>query len=169
MNRDIQVLQGSRVWYGLAGLIVVADQAAKGAVAHAIAYGEALKVTEIFNLVHARNDGVAFSLLAGAGQWSRPALILIALGISVWLVRALRLRLRRGEALGYALILGGALGNVLDRVLRGAVVDFLDVHWQGLHWPAFNLADASISVGVACLLVAVLTPVRVDSPDARVG
>lgn len=169
MNWNMSVMPKNSGWYALAGLVVVADQTTKGLSSYAMAYGEAIPITEFFNLVHVRNDGAAFSLLAGSGHLSRIGLILIALGVAVWIARILRQPPRRLEALGYSLILGGALGNVLDRVLRAAVVDFLDFHWQGVHWPAFNLADVAICTGVVCLFVAHFVPVRPARPGGMAG
>jgi signal peptidase II len=169
MNRKISVMPESSRWYALAFLVIVTDQTTKGLSAYAMAYGEAIRVTEFFNLVHFRNDGAAFSFLAGSGHWSRIGLILIALGFSVWIARVLRQPSGRAEALGYSLILGGALGNVLDRILRGSVVDFLDVHWRDVHWPAFNLADVAIFAGVVCLIVSTLSQVRPVGSGGRVG
>lgn len=169
MNWNMSVMPKNSGWYALAGLVVVADQTTKGLSAYAMAYGEAIRVTEFFNLVHVRNDGAAFSLLAGSGHWSRIGLILIALGVSVWIARVLRQPSRRPEALGFSLILGGALGNVLDRILRGGVVDFLDIHWRDMHWPAFNLADVAIFAGVVCLIVTTLSHVRPAGPGGRVS
>ena len=82
-------------------------------------------------------------------------------------MRILKQRLPRLEALGYSLILGGALGNVADRLLRGQVVDFLDFHWQGAHWPAFNLADVVISAGAVCLITASLYQTKLVKPEAN--
>lgn len=141
-------------WYGLATAIVIVDQSAKFAIAHTFAYGEQVPITPFFSLVHARNSGAAFSMLADAGGWQRYCFIILAFGVSTWLVRMLRQGLPRIEAVGYCLILGGALGNVVDRILRGQVIDFLDFHWQAVHWLAFNLADVTISLGAMCLIVA---------------
>lgn len=144
------------LWYGLAGTILLVDQSTKFAVAYSFAYGEQIRVTSLFNLVHVRNSGAAFSLLADAGGWQRYFFIVLALGASVWLIRILRQGLPIFEAAGFSLILGGALGNVVDRILRGAVVDFLDFYWRDMHWPAFNLADLAISLGAICLITAVM-------------
>jgi len=142
------------VWYAMAVCAIVADQLAKLAIVRTFAYGEQVEVTPFFNFVHVLNPGAAFSFLAGAGGWQRYFFITLGLAVSTWLVRMLKQRLPRLEAMGYSLILGGALGNVADRILRGAVVDFLDFHWHGAHWPAFNLADVAISVGAVCLIIA---------------
>lgn len=142
------------IWYMLAGVIVVSDQITKLLIASRFALGERVHMTSFFNLVHTRNRGAAFSLLADANGWQRHLFIALAFGVSIYLVRMLVRSLTRVEAVGYSLILGGALGNVTDRILRGTVVDFLDIHWHGVHWPAFNLADVGISLGIALLLIA---------------
>ena len=143
-------------WYAVAACAVIGDQLAKFAITRALAYGEQVEVTPFFNLVHVLNPGAAFSFLASAGGWQRYFFITLGLAVSAWLMRMLQQSLPRLEALGYSLILGGALGNIVDRVLRGQVVDFLDFHWRVLHWPAFNLADVAISTGAICLIVAAL-------------
>ncbi len=106
----------------------------------------------MFNLVHIKNEGAAFSILSEAGGWQKAFFITIASIISCWLAWSLRQRPFRIPAVGYALILGGALANASDRLFRGAVLDFLDLHWRGVHWPAFNVADVAIVVGVCFLL-----------------
>ena len=142
------------IWYMLAGVIVVSDQITKLLIASRFALGERVHMTSFFNLVHVRNRGAAFSLLADANGWQRYLFIVLAFGMSIYLVRMLGRSLTRVEAVGYSFILGGALGNVTDRILRGgAVVDFIDIHWHGVHWPAFNLADVGISLGIALLLI----------------
>lgn len=144
-------------WLLLAGLIALFDQAVKLGVAVFMPLGTRLEIAPFFNLVHVRNPGAAFSFLAGAGGWQRYLFISLSLTVSVWLVHMLRKRLPRMETLAYSLILGGAAGNLADRIWRGQVVDFLDLHWMQFHWPAFNLADTAISAGAASLMLAVLT------------
>lgn len=139
-------------WYLLACTAALLDQAGKMAVVRYMAFGDSIAITEFFNLVHARNTGAAFSFLADAGGWQRYFLTAMALAISAWIVFMLRRRPPAAEAMGLALVLGGALGNVVDRVTRGFVVDYLDFHWNGAHWPAFNLADTFITTGVGLLL-----------------
>jgi signal peptidase II len=141
-------------WYALALFLVLLDQLSKYWISTRFGYGEARAVTGFFNLVLTHNQGAAFSFLASAGGWQRGFFIAIALAaivvISVLLVR------HAGEklfCLSLALILGGAIGNVIDRIAFGYVVDFLDFYVAGWHWPAFNLADSAISVG-AVLMVA---------------
>ncbi|MBN8736006.1 MAG: lipoprotein signal peptidase [Xanthomonadales bacterium] len=149
---------GWQRWLLLAVLITLSDQAIKFGVAFLMPLNTRLEVTSFFNLVHVLNPGAAFSLLTGAGSWSRYGLTALALGVSVWLMLALRHRLPRNEAVGYCLILGGALGNVLDRIQHGAVIDFLDFHWQGAHWPAFNVADVMITIGAILLITSSFLP-----------
>jgi signal peptidase II len=146
--------RASGAWYALAAAVLLGDQLAKTVISQLFGYGEQVGITPFFNLVHVRNNGAAFSLLAGAGVWARVGFAALAMCISLWLIDQLRRGAPRWEAAGYCLILGGALGNAADRLLRGAVVDFLDFHWRGTHWPAFNLADVAITVGAVCLIVA---------------
>ena len=155
------------VWYVVAVCAFMADQFAKLAIVRTYAYGEQVEVTPFFNFVHVLNPGAAFSFLAGAGGWQRYFFIALGLAVSAWLARMLKQRLPSLEALGYSLILGGALGNVADRLLRGQVVDFLDFHWQGAHWPAFNLADVVISAGAVCLITASLYQTKLVKPEAN--
>lgn len=143
------------LWLLASALILVADQAVKHAIVALTPYGASYPVTSFFNLVHVWNRGAAFSLLAEAGGWQRYAFIALGIGVSA----ALAWLLRRGcadrmEALAYTLIIGGALGNVADRMALGFVVDYLDFHWRGWHWPAFNLADIAIMTGAALLIAA---------------
>jgi signal peptidase II len=139
-------------WWTLAITVAVADQLTKLAVSTLMFYGQSIPLTGFFNLVHVWNTGAAFSFLADAGGWQRYFFIVITLSVSICLVVILRRPRRKIEALGYSLILGGALGNGIDRVVRGYVVDSLDFYWQSWHWPAFNLADVGIVLGVSCLL-----------------
>jgi len=141
-------------WFGLAAAVIVADFLTKWAVLAAFAPGERRAVTGFFNLVLAFNKGAAFSLLADAPGWQAPLLIAFALIAGV-VVSVLLLRPggRRIYYAGLALILGGALGNVIDRLRFGHVVDFLDFHAFGWHWPAFNVADSAICIGAALLIV----------------
>jgi signal peptidase II len=141
-------------WFGLAAAVIVADFLTKWAVLAAFAPGERRAVTGFFNLVLAFNKGAAFSLLADAPGWQAPLLIAFALAAGV-VVSVLLLRPggRNIYYAGLALILGGALGNLIDRLRFGHVVDFLDFHAFGWHWPAFNVADSAICVGAALLIL----------------
>jgi signal peptidase II len=141
------------IWLGLGLLVVVLDQWSKAAIASHFAYGESMELTSFFNLVLAHNQGAAFSFLNDAGGWQRWLFSAIALVAVVWIT----LLLRRHEkqklfCFALALILGGALGNLIDRIVHGYVVDFLDFHWNASHFPAFNLADSAITCGAALLL-----------------
>ncbi|MBX3662420.1 MAG: lipoprotein signal peptidase [Burkholderiales bacterium] len=140
-------------WWSLALLLASADQAIKYAVHSGMPYGASIPLTDFFNFVHRWNTGAAFSFLAEAGGWQRYLFTVIAIVVSAVLIWMLTKPQPKKEALGYSLILGGALGNVVDRINRGYVVDFLDFHWQSWHWPAFNLADIGICVGAALLIV----------------
>lgn len=139
-------------WWILAAVIAGADQAMKHVVHSGLRYGDAIPITGFFSIVHQRNPGAAFSFLADAGGWQRYFFTAIALVVSVVLGWMLAKPLRPIEAVSHSLILGGALGNVIDRINRGYVVDFLDFYWQGWHWPAFNFADIGICVGAALLI-----------------
>ena len=152
---------GWLLWIGLAALIVLADQFSKVLVMGSFVLGESLPVTGFFNLVRVHNAGAAFSFLSDAGGWQRwffTGLGTVAALVMVWMLRA-----HAGQRLfcsAVSLILGGAVGNVIDRLLHGHVVDFLDFHWDflaglflGGHFPAFNLADSAITVGAVLLLL----------------
>ena len=140
-------------WLGLAALLVALDQLSKSGVARTLGYGGNIELTPFFNLVLVHNRGAAFSFLSSASGWQREFFIAIAVVASVWVVYLLRRHPQRTLfCLALSLILGGAVGNVIDRVLFGAVVDFLDFHIAGYHWPAFNLADSAITCGAALLV-----------------
>lgn len=146
------------VGYLIALLVFFADVLTKYLVHEFTPYGWSQPVTGFFNLVHLWNLGAAFSFLADAGGWQRLFFIVIAAVVSVWLIAALRKPMRFVEQLALSLILGGALGNGLDRAMRGYVVDFLDFYWRGWHWPAFNIADIGIVCGAAVMVLASLKP-----------
>ena len=140
-------------WYGLSAFIVIADQLTKHLVKQAFSLHEVVEITPFFNMLLVFNKGAAFSLLADAGGWQRGFFVAIALAASVWIGWLLRRHAAETVfCLALALILGGALGNVIDRVLIGGVVDFLDFHAFGWHWPAFNVADIGISCGAVLLV-----------------
>lgn len=142
---------------GFSALIALADQLIKWLVQQSMAYGQSVEITPFFNWVHVWNKGAAFSLFADGGGWQRYFFIAIAVVVSAVLVKLIRDSHKRTEALAYSMVLGGAFGNVIDRVFRGYVVDYLDFHWQSRHWPAFNLADVFIVLGVAMILVTSFT------------
>ena len=140
-------------WWALALVVLIADFVSKQAVRLHWPLGTVIPVTDFFNFVSARNPGAAFSMLADAGGWQRYFFLGLALLVSAVLMWMLLSPMRRREALAYSLILGGALGNAIDRLLVGEVTDFLDFHASGTHWPAFNGADIAITLGAACLIL----------------
>ena len=145
-------------WYALAAVIVVLDQISKWVVLGNILPGEVIYVAPFWNWVLTFNPGAAFSFLADQSGWQRWFFTLLALGVSGWI--ALELKKHPEQklmALALTLVMGGALGNVIDRVRFGAVVDFIQWHAAGWYWPAFNVADSAISVGAVLLIVASLT------------
>lgn len=143
-----------RQWLSLAAVVLLADQATKWLVLQTMPLGEVIPITGFFNLVHVRNPGAAFSFLADAGGWQRWLFTLFALGVSALLIFMMRRAPeQRLFCFAAALVIGGAIGNLIDRLVFGEVIDFLDFHWQGWHWPAFNIADSGITVG-AFLIIA---------------
>lgn len=147
-------------WYFLAILALASDQAAKTYIDMTTPLGWSREVTSFFNLVHVLNPGAAFSFLAGAGGWQRWFFLAIAVTASAWLAWQLTRPLHKLEALSYSLILGGALGNAFDRAVRGQVIDYLDFHLRGWHWPAFNIADMAIVGGAMALVLQSLMSVK---------
>ena len=140
-------------WLALAALVAALDQLSKFAITRILTVGGNIELAPFFNLVLVHNRGAAFSLLSNASGWQREFFIAIAVIASVWVVYLLRRHPRETRfCLALSLILGGAIGNVIDRVLFGAVIDFLDFHVAGYHWPAFNLADSAITCGAALLI-----------------
>lgn len=141
-------------WFAVAAAIVAADRVTKLVMLEAFAPGERLQVTGFFNLVLVFNKGAAFSFLAGASGWQTPVFATIStvasVVISVLIVRHSGNRLL---CAALALMLGGALGNLWDRLEWGHVVDFLDFHAAGWHWPAFNVADSAITIGAVLLIL----------------
>lgn len=141
-------------WLLLSLAVIVLDQFTKFWIAGTFHYGESLPLLPFFNLVHAHNTGAAFSFLAGEAGWQRFFFIGIALAASVLIVYLLRKHAaERWFCLALSLILGGALGNVIDRVRLGYVIDFLDFYYASWHFPAFNVADSAITVGAALLIL----------------
>ena len=139
-------------WLQLAAAIILIDQISKWIVLGTLHPGEASYVAPFFNWVLTFNAGAAFSFLSEAGGWQRWLFTLLALCVSAWIV--VLLRRHSGEfrlSLALTLVLGGALGNVFDRVRFGAVVDFIQWHAAGYYWPAFNVADSAITIGAILL------------------
>lgn len=141
-------------WLGFVLLVIVLDQLSKDWVLANVAPLVAQPLNSFFNLVLIMNPGAAFSFLSDAGGWQKWFFVALALGISGVLLRLLHFHAH--DILlssGVALVIGGALGNVIDRLRFDAVVDFLDFHMLGYHWPAFNVADSAITIGVVLMLV----------------
>jgi len=140
-------------WLLLAAAVGVLDQVTKQLVLANLHYGQVIPITSFFDLVLVFNPGAAFSFLADHGGWQRWFFTILALVISAWLlVMMYQHRHEKILPAAFALIIGGALGNVYDRLVHGAVVDFLHFHYAGWSWPAFNLADSAITVGVVLML-----------------
>jgi signal peptidase II len=141
-------------WFLAAAAVIVADQATKALVLGRFALGERLELASFLNLVLVYNKGAAFSFLSDAAGWQTPLLVLFALA-AAGIVTVLIVKKPQEKLLcaGLALILGGALGNLIDRLRFGQVVDFIDFHVRGYHWPAFNVADSAITIGAALLIL----------------
>ena len=152
---------GMLQWLGLALIILLADQFTKVLILGHYRHGDSTYITSFFNVVRVHNPGAAFSFLADASGWQRwffTGLGVVASGIIVYMLRA-----HPGQKLfcfAMACILGGAIGNVIDRVAYGYVVDFLDFHWRGMHFPAFNVADSAITIGAVSMILDELRRVR---------
>ena len=151
-------------WLWLTALVIVLDQASKLLVDHTMGLFESIPLIPLFQLTYVRNTGAAFSLLAQAGGWQRWFFIALSVtagaAIAYWLKQLPKDR--RWEAAAWALVLGGALGNLIDRIAYGYVIDFLDAYYQQWHFPAFNVADSAITVGVAMLLIDAVLATRRD-------
>ena len=152
---------GMLPWLALALIILIADQFTKVLILGYYKLGDSTYIAPFFNIVRAHNTGAAFSFLAGASGWQRWFFTIIgvaAAGFIIWMLRS-----HAGQKLfsfSLACILGGAVGNVVDRLLHGYVVDFLQFHWAGWYFPAFNVADAAITVGAIGLILDELLRVR---------
>ena len=148
-------------WLGLAMLILLADQFSKGLILAFFRLGDSSPIFSFFNLVRVHNSGAAFSFLAGAGGWQRWFFTVLGLAAAVFIVWMLRSHPgQRLFAFALSCILGGALGNVLDRLRHGYVVDLLDFHCRGWHFPSFNIADSAITLGAVCLILDEIARVR---------
>ncbi|GJJ03971.1 lipoprotein signal peptidase [Duganella rhizosphaerae] len=142
-------------WLGIAAIVILFDQLSKITITKTFQLGEEKVITSFFNLVLAYNKGAAFSFLQNGGGWQRYFFTAIALGAAAWIIVLLKKHgSQRMFSWALSLILGGAIGNVIDRILYGHVVDFLDFHWSGFgHFPAFNIADSAICIGAALFIL----------------
>ena len=159
---------GGLIYLVGAGAVVALDRLTKLIVVDRLDLGEVYTVVPGFNLALVLNRGAAFGFLADSGGWQRWFFVMVGLAISVLIMVTL---LRQGQAskllrLGLTLILGGALGNIIDRVSQGYVIDFVDLHWQVWHWPAFNVADVGITMGALIVLLDVFGSMRA-TPGGR--
>lgn len=154
MSKSTSTLQGMMPWLALAIIIILADQFTKTLILGYYKLGDSTPVTSFFNVVRVHNTGAAFSFLAGAGGWQRwffTGVGAVATIFILWMLRSHHAQKLFSFAL--ACILGGAIGNVVDRLLHGYVVDFLDFYYGTWHFPAFNVADAAITIGAVCLIL----------------
>ncbi|MEZ5524865.1 MAG: signal peptidase II [Pseudomonadales bacterium] len=150
-----QQVTGKLVWLWLSLLVIMLDQLTKHLAVAFLDYARPLELLPVFDLTLLHNTGAAFSFLANAGGWQRWLFALLAAVVSIALVAWIK-RLKPHEtwlAMALALVLGGALGNLYDRVVLGYVVDFISVHYQRHYFPAFNLADSAITVGATMLII----------------
>ena len=145
-------------WLWLSAVVILLDQVTKWIAETALTLYAPKAVLPFFNFTLAYNEGAAFSFLAGAGGWQRWFFVALAVVISVLIVGWLRKmgQEEKWTAVGLSLILGGALGNLIDRLWHGHVIDFIDLYYGRYHWPAFNIADSAITVGAAVLIATAL-------------
>jgi signal peptidase II len=142
-------------WLWLSGVMIILDQISKVWVDSNLSLHQSIPVMPSFSITYAHNYGAAFSFLSEAGGWQRWFFAVLAIAVSVGIILYLK-KLKPEEkllAVSLSLILGGAIGNIIDRVIYGYVIDFLDVYYQVYHWPIFNIADSAITVGVVLMLI----------------
>lgn len=155
-NKRFSTSSGSGLtpWLGIAAIIILLDQLSKITITRLFTHGESVPVTSFFNLVLAYNRGAAFSFLADSSGWQRPFFTVIGIVAALFIVYLLKRN--AGQRLfcsALALILGGAIGNVIDRIAYGHVIDFLDFYVANWHWPAFNVADSAICIGAVLFVI----------------
>ena len=158
-------LVNNRQWVWISILVIVVDQLTKLLADHFLQYHQPVEVMPMFNLTLMYNKGAAFSFLANAGGWQRWFFLILTSTVSIFIYLWIK-KLKTHQVLQYsalALILGGAIGNLIDRAIYGHVIDFLDVYLQQQHWPAFNIADAAITVGAFLLIYDTLKNPHEDS------
>ncbi len=145
---------GLMLWLGVAAVVVLLDQLSKITMSRLLAYGDSETITRYFNLVMVYNQGAAFSFLSTQGGWQRWFFSALAAGVSIFIVWMLKKNAQqRMFCWSLSLVLGGAIGNLIDRIAYGHVIDFLDIHVGGWHWPAFNVADGAITIGAALFVL----------------
>lgn len=152
---------GLAPWLGIAAIVILLDQLSKALILRSFHYGDVVTIYPWFDIVRAHNTGAAFSFLQHASGWQRWMFIGLGFGAAAFIIWLLRRHAGQTMfATALSLILGGALGNVIDRLWHGYVVDFIQVHWHGAYFPAFNLADSAITLGAALLILDELRRVR---------
>ncbi|MEY4592827.1 MAG: hypothetical protein RIR18_1722 [Pseudomonadota bacterium] len=157
-------------WLALATIVIGLDQASKLWVLSVFYLNEIYPLTNFLNLTLVFNPGAAFSFLADAGGWQKWFFLALAIAVSLWVINTIRREPNETkQAAALTLIMGGALGNAIDRVAYGAVVDFLDVYWQYWHWPAFNVADSAICIGAILLVWDQMTRKPVKQTSENTG
>lgn len=164
-NSEKKETIGIKQWGWITALIIILDQASKIMADNFLQYHQPVEVMPLFNFTLMYNKGAAFSFLADAGGWQRWFFLCLTSAVSIFIVSWLR-KLKPHQILQYvalALILGGAIGNLIDRAIYGHVIDFLDVYFDNHHWPAFNIADSAITVGAILLIIDTLKNSHEDS------
>jgi signal peptidase II len=166
-----QVIGSKLKWLWLAAVVIAIDLGTKGMATAMLSYGDPVPIFPMFNLTLLHNTGAAFSFLAEAAGWQRWFFVILALGVSgvlIWWLWKLQ-RHETWTAIAIALILGGALGNVYDRIMHGYVVDFLHFYWQNWNFPAFNMADTAITIGAAMMILDVFRKPADSGEDTKRG
>lgn len=159
MKKELPVFK----WLSISALVIIFDQITKWLIVLNLEEFDRIPILPFFNIVRAHNKGAAFSFLSDAGGWQHWLFIGLAIVVSIMIIGMLteiKSKARRLEGIALSLILGGAIGNVIDRLIHGYVVDFLDVYVGGYHWPAFNVADSAICIGAALFLIYVLSSTK---------
>ncbi len=167
MSSLIKISKTAWLWYLLAGIVILLDQVSKYAVSANLEMHSPVIFTSFFNFTLMHNHGAAFSFLSDAGGWQRYLFsglaAVVSIGLVIWLARTPAAK--RWEPIALALVLGGAIGNLYDRVTLGYVVDFIVVHYNDYYWPAFNVADSAISIGAIMLLIDALVSPNTEKPS----
>ena len=156
-------------WIWLAAVVVVLDQLTKYIASTSLEMFKPVAVMPMFNWTLMHNTGAAFSFLANEGGWQRWFFAVIAVVVSVFLVLWIKQleKHEKWQAIALALILGGAIGNVIDRVFLGYVVDFIDVYYKHMHWPAFNIADSAIVIGVVIIIIETVREYQAEKKQVK--
>lgn len=163
MKFDFPLRESGWRWLPLSLLIIVFDQVTKLMIERRFALYDSVTVLPVLDITRLHNTGAAFSFLADAGGWQRWFFTILALAVSaglIWWLRTSSARLNPWLLCGLALILGGAIGNVIDRIRHGFVIDFVHVHWGDAYFPAFNVADAAITIGATCVIIDAMLEAR---------